>query len=458
MLDGHVTRTRTTMELFLVLVSLLFVTRCGKTTAEESAPVVINMVVREGDDAVLSCSLGSRSIKQELFDWKKDGQKEVFMYNRGTHYNNNPTNQDPDFRGRVFHFAQQLDVGNASVVIRPTKVTDSGSYTCDFPFHQPRRRSHIVLVVGAAPKPFIRALGENEDGIQLQCEVLGAFPKPVVQWQDRAGNIIPAEKPQVSERGGSYDIILQTTVTKTDYYQCVATQEEIKHRVSEETYVSIPVPGAAPKPYIITLSETDNGVQLQCEVLGAFPKPVVQWKDRAGNIVPAEEPQVSERRGSYDVILQTTVTKTDYYQCVATQKEIKHRVYTETLVLVPVPGASPEPIVKILAETDKGVQVHCAVKGAFPKPVVQWKDRAGNIVPAEEPQVSERRGSYDVILQTTVTKTDYYQCVATQKEIEHRVYTETLVPVHVPGNRSGWIVVDFWRGFCLLFFWLFFWL
>ncbi|KAG7495441.1 CD276 antigen-like isoform X1 [Solea senegalensis] len=146
MLDGHVTRTRTTMELFLVLVSLLFVTRCGKTTAEES--VVINMVVREGDDAVLSCSLGSRSIKQELFDWKKDGQKEVFMYNRGTHYNNNPTNQDPDFRGRVFHFAQQLDVGNASVVIRPTKVTDSGSYTCDFPFHQPRRRSHIVLVVG----------------------------------------------------------------------------------------------------------------------------------------------------------------------------------------------------------------------------------------------------------------------------------------------------------------------
>nr|XP_043879941.1 butyrophilin subfamily 2 member A2-like isoform X3 [Solea senegalensis] len=367
-MDDHVTRT--TMELLLVLLFVCFVS----TTADESAPAVINMVVREGDDAVLSCSFGSRSTELELFDWKKDGQKEVFMYDRGTHYNNNPTNQDPDFRGRVFHFAQQLDVGNASVVIRPTKVTDSGSYTCDFPFHQPSRRSHIVLVVD-----------------------------PVLK-----------NRPDIS--------------------------------------------GASPEPIVKILAETDKGVQVHCAVKGAFPKPVVQWKDRAGNIVPAEEPQVSERRGSYDVILQTTVTKTDYYQCVATQKEIKHRVYTETLVLVPVPGASPEPIVKILAETDKGVQVHCAVKGAFPKPVVQWKDRAGNIVPAEEPQVSERRGSYDVILQTTVTKTDYYQCVATQKEIEHRVYTETLVPVHVPGNRSGWIVVDFWRGFCLLFFWLFFWL
>ncbi|XP_058488124.1 V-set domain-containing T-cell activation inhibitor 1-like [Solea solea] len=139
MMDSHVTRT--TMELLLVLVCVV------STSADESAPAVINMVVREGDDAVLSCSLGSRSIKQELFDWKKDGQKEVFMYDRGSHYNNNPSSQDPDFRGRVFHFAQQLEVGNASVVIRPTKVTDSGNYTCDFPFHQPRRRSHIVLVV-----------------------------------------------------------------------------------------------------------------------------------------------------------------------------------------------------------------------------------------------------------------------------------------------------------------------
>ncbi|XP_058486705.1 butyrophilin-like protein 2 [Solea solea] len=239
MSDGHVTRTRTTMELFLVLVSLLFVTRCGKTTAEESAPAVINMVVREGDDAVLSCSLGSRSIKQELFDWKKDGQKEVFMYDRGSHYNNDPSSQDPDFRGRVFHFAQQLDVGNASVVIRPTKVTDSGSYTCDFPFHQPRRRSHIVLVVGAAPEPYVKTLGQTENGVKLQCTVKGASPKPKVHWQDRAGNIVPGEEPQVSERGGSYDIILQTTVTKTDFYQCVATQEEINHRVSEETFAAV---------------------------------------------------------------------------------------------------------------------------------------------------------------------------------------------------------------------------
>ncbi|KAG7235650.1 hypothetical protein INR49_002412, partial [Caranx melampygus] len=295
-------------------------------------PAVTHLVVKEGNDAVLPCSLNTTSIKQELFDWKKDGQREVFMYDRGSIYDEKRSGQDEHFKGRVFHFPERLESGNASIVIRDTKVADSGSYTCDFPFHQPIRRSHIVLVVGAAPKPSFTILGETQNGVQLQCEVHGASPKPVVQWQDRAGNIIPAKESQVSERGGSYDIILQTTVSKTDYYRCVATQEEINHQIYTETYV--PVHGAAPEPVIIILSETQDGVLLQCVIRGASPTPVVQWQDSDGNIIPAKEPQVSERGGSYDIILQTTVTKTDNYRCVATQEEIKHQIFTETYIPV----------------------------------------------------------------------------------------------------------------------------
>uniref|UniRef100_A0A7N8XW91 Ig-like domain-containing protein n=1 Tax=Mastacembelus armatus TaxID=205130 RepID=A0A7N8XW91_9TELE len=106
-----------------------------------SGPDVIKMVVKEGDDAILSCSLSTReNIVQKLFDWKRDGQKEVFLYDAGVHYNNGRTGQDEQFRGRVSHFPDQL---------QNTTMTDSGNYSCDFPRLQTGRLIfHISLIVG----------------------------------------------------------------------------------------------------------------------------------------------------------------------------------------------------------------------------------------------------------------------------------------------------------------------
>ncbi|XP_051263173.1 butyrophilin subfamily 2 member A1-like isoform X5 [Dicentrarchus labrax] len=329
----------------------------GIIFGHETGPAVVRVVVEEGSDVVLPCSLSSKeNIVDKLFDWRKDGQKkkkEVFMYDAGDHSNNG---QDEQFKGRVSHFSDQLKNGNASIKIRDTKISDSGKYTCDFPRLQPSQTFYIELVVeltikdrsgeitGASPDPYIRILNPTEDGALLQCEVRGASPKPKVEWKDSAGNILPAEETQVSDRGGRYYVTLLTTVTKTDHYRCVVTQEEIHHQTHSETYVFIndpvlkersgEIPGAALKPYTRTLTATEDGALLQCVVEGASPKPKVEWKDRAGNILPAEEPQVSDRGGSYDVTLLTTVTKTDHYRCVVTQEEIHHQTHSETYVFI----------------------------------------------------------------------------------------------------------------------------
>ena len=97
-----------------------------------------------------------------------------------------------------------------------------------------------TLFTGAAPRPHVRILDQTKGGMLLQCEVQGAFSKPELHWEDGAGNKLPAEEPQETERGGLYDIILQTTVTKTDIYRCNATQKEINHQTHYETYVYIP--------------------------------------------------------------------------------------------------------------------------------------------------------------------------------------------------------------------------
>ncbi|XP_028432275.1 butyrophilin subfamily 2 member A1-like [Perca flavescens] len=228
------------MELLLDLLCLCLLCLTGKILCDENEQKYI--IVKEGTDVVLPCSLSTKEdIESKVFDWRKvaqkdDGLKEVFMYEKGFHYNNGRPGQSEEFKGRVSHFEDELKHGNASIIIRNTKEADSGDYTCHFPrLHQ---MFHLKLVV-VAPEPDINIIDATDDGVLLQCEVRGAAPKPRVEWQDRDGNKLPAEDPQVSERGDRYHITLQTTVTKTSCCRCVVTQEETNRRTHAEIYVAI---------------------------------------------------------------------------------------------------------------------------------------------------------------------------------------------------------------------------
>uniref|UniRef100_A0A8D0AFC3 Ig-like domain-containing protein n=1 Tax=Sander lucioperca TaxID=283035 RepID=A0A8D0AFC3_SANLU len=115
-----------------------------------------NIKVEGGTDVMLPCSLSTKeNIESKLFDWRKvaqkdDGQKKVFLYDGGSHYNNGLDGQSEEFKGRVSHFQDELKHGNASIIIRNTKISDSGEYTCYFPCHRPPQIFYIelVLVVG----------------------------------------------------------------------------------------------------------------------------------------------------------------------------------------------------------------------------------------------------------------------------------------------------------------------
>ncbi|XP_059186321.1 butyrophilin-like protein 1 isoform X2 [Centropristis striata] len=292
--------------------------------------------VTEGSEVVLPCSLSTKeNIEFKLFDWKKAAQKdqprkEVFFYDAGDHYNNGREGQSEEFKGRVFFSQDELKQGNASITIRNTKWTDSGNYTCDFPRLQPPQRFQIELIVGAAPKPHVSILDETDDWSLLQCEVRGAFPKPEVEWRGSSGNKLPSVE-TTTERDGKFYVTLNTTVYKTDKYRCVSTQTTINHQIYSEIHVVIS--GAAPKPHVSILDETTGWSLLQCEVLGALPKPEVEWRDSSGNKLPSDE-TTTERDGKFYVTLNTTVDKTDKYRCVSTQTTINHQIYSEIHVVI----------------------------------------------------------------------------------------------------------------------------
>ncbi|XP_033482149.2 V-set and immunoglobulin domain-containing protein 1-like [Epinephelus lanceolatus] len=242
----------TALELLSVCFCLLTLTAIVFGHEQGSGDVTV--VVKEDSDAVLPCSLSTKeNIESYVFDWikvaQKDGKKkEVFFYDAGIHYNNGRSGQSEEFKGRVFHFPVELQYGNASIIIRKTKVTDSGDYTCVFPRLQTRQTFHIKLVVelifkdrsrdisGAAPKPVLTIVAVTNFGVQLQCDVRDASPEPKVEWQDSDANSLPAENPQFTERGGNYSVTLN--VTKAGCFHCVVKQEEIRHMSEAEICVS----------------------------------------------------------------------------------------------------------------------------------------------------------------------------------------------------------------------------
>ncbi|XP_042350378.1 butyrophilin subfamily 3 member A3-like [Plectropomus leopardus] len=211
----------------------------------------VTVISTEGSDAVLPCSLATKeNIESKLFDWtkaaQKDGlRKEVFYYRNGIQNNG----QSEEFKGRVFHFQDELKNGNASIIIRNTKINDTGNYTCVFPkLQDPQTKQLIVVPIlrdrsdenkAAIRQPIFRIVHATDDGALLQCDVRGAFPKPRLQVQDSSGKNLFAEEPQRPHSDGRYYVTLNATVTKTDRYRCVVTQEEIHHQTHAETFVHI---------------------------------------------------------------------------------------------------------------------------------------------------------------------------------------------------------------------------
>uniref|UniRef100_A0A665TPA1 Ig-like domain-containing protein n=1 Tax=Echeneis naucrates TaxID=173247 RepID=A0A665TPA1_ECHNA len=103
----------------------------------------IKVIAPGGNDVMLPCSLGM-DIRSHSFDWAKDGLK-VFVYTKSGYY----LDMDKRFMERISHFKNQLQSGNASIMIQNTTMADSGNYTCNFPkLPQGQKTFHVELVVG----------------------------------------------------------------------------------------------------------------------------------------------------------------------------------------------------------------------------------------------------------------------------------------------------------------------
>ncbi|XP_068170934.1 butyrophilin subfamily 1 member A1-like isoform X3 [Antennarius striatus] len=145
---------------------------CSRTVMTSDWPPVdgrssenVVVTVTEGQDAFLPCTISPlEDLSWKVFDWMKEEKNIVFLYEEGFH-NNKSDHQDPQFKGRVSHFPEELVNGNASIVIRNMTPGDGGNYTCVFPRLSPPQTYPIRLVV----EPSLKDLN-------LSTEIPGSTP------------------------------------------------------------------------------------------------------------------------------------------------------------------------------------------------------------------------------------------------------------------------------------------
>ncbi|XP_028998324.1 coxsackievirus and adenovirus receptor homolog [Betta splendens] len=212
----------------LLLLSLCLVSLSGSTFADGNGPEIIK--VKEGNNAILPCYIKDKDILSKRFEWKKDGKKDVYLYDGSP-----LSGQDEQFIGRVSHFDHELKNGDASIKIRDTKVSDTGFYTCNLP--NLTQTFTVHLRVGKVAKLHTKKLTKMKDGVPLLCLVSDASPdfQLKISWFDSSGNKLNSQL-EIKKNGELH--ILQTTVTKSDTYRCDATMEELSHQIDDNVTVT----------------------------------------------------------------------------------------------------------------------------------------------------------------------------------------------------------------------------
>uniref|UniRef100_A0A668ULV4 Ig-like domain-containing protein n=2 Tax=Oreochromis aureus TaxID=47969 RepID=A0A668ULV4_OREAU len=418
------------------LLSLLFMSSCFLTLSrltfgDQSGTSVF---VKEGDDAILPCSLGTNeNIEYVRFEWMKEGTKEeVFTCDSGVCYS-------PALPDRVSHFRDDLQHGNASIKIKNAQLEDEGIYTCSFPTSGKTFR--IELVVGAA-EPYVTSHDQINGGVLLQCDVKNANPKPTVEWRDSNNQIIHSEEPQVSKQGGRFYITLKATVEKNGRYRCVATQEKIHHQAQKEIHVHIYggpviVKDGADAILPCSLGTNENIEYVRFEWTKERTEKQVYIHDTGADYSPALPGRVSHfkddlKNGNASIkINNVQLEDGGNYTC-------SFPTSGKTFRIELVVGAA-EPYVTSHDQINGVVLLQCDVKNANPKPTVEWRDSNNQIIHSEEPQVSKQGDHVHITLKATVKKNGHYRCVATQEEIKHQTQKEIHVHIYEPNTR--WKIV-----------------
>ncbi|XP_048590018.1 hemicentin-1 isoform X3 [Nematostella vectensis] len=293
-------------------------------------------------------------------------------------------------------------ITQSTLVIKETRGSDTGTYTCRARNMMGARDYHVDLIVQVAPRltslhktPL--TIVENSTAV-VPCTSTG-FPTPEISWS-KIGNSMDVSRM-------SYDsqalIIKDVRYSDRGTYVCSATNEE--GRVNGTVTVIVQVaPRVHQQPKAIEFGYRPASKELQLRVFG-FPPPNITW---SGPALRHSKSRVNQSDGSL-MIMRTEFRDSGEYQAIV--KNVVGQAVIRTFLVVN-QGVAPLlmsfPTTPLTIVENSTAVVPCISTG-FPAPVINWTKIENSMDPSRMSYDSRALTIKDVRLSDVGT----YVCSAT---------------------------------------------
>ncbi|XP_075594460.1 butyrophilin subfamily 1 member A1 [Balearica regulorum gibbericeps] len=197
-----------------------------------------------GEDVVLPCHLSPRlnAENMEVRWFRSKFSVYVHLYHSGQdHY----SSQMPEYQERTEFLKEGISVGNLSLRILGTRLSDEGQYQClikDGNFYEETTLELKVAVSGSSP---LLSLKDYKDGgIQVGCRATGWYPKPEMLWRDLEGHQLPSfTESDSQDQNGFFEVEKSIVIQKTARrnVSCSIRNTRLAQEKDSTIYISDPI-------------------------------------------------------------------------------------------------------------------------------------------------------------------------------------------------------------------------